>query len=398
MKILVADKLSDHALASLRSLGDVRCEPDRKADELPDAVGDADVLLVRSKQVNARTSEAASRLSLILRAGAGVDTIDVRAANTRGIYVSNCPGQNADAVAELAIGLLIAADRRIVEATAALREGKWRKAEFGRARGLKGRTLGLVGFGTIGRAVARRAQGLEMQVRAWSRRLTPEEAARAGVAHAATLAEVARASDAVSVHIAATPETRHLVGGAFFESMKPGAVFVNTSRGDVVDTSALKKAVAAGRLRVGLDVFEDEPPGGEAAFADPELARCVSCTPHIGASTDQASEAIAAEAVRVVKVFQETGVPPNAVNICSRSPARYTLVVRHYDRVGVLAIILDGLRRDEVNVEEMQNTVFEGAQAACCTLLLDSEPSTQTLQMIRGNPDVLQATLTSRAT
>jgi D-3-phosphoglycerate dehydrogenase len=397
VKILVADKLSSKTLDALRATGaDVRVDADRKAEDLPQAVGDADVLIVRSKKVTAATIEAATRLALVIRAGAGVDTIDVAAANARGIYVANCPGKNADAVAELAIGLLLAADRRIVEATVALREGKWKKAEFGKARGLKGRTLGLIGFGTIARAVARRALGLEMKVVAWSRRLTDEAAAAAGVARAASPLDVAKASDAVSLHVAATPETRHLVNAAFLDALKPGAILVNTARGDVVDTAALKKAVAAGKVRAAMDVFEGEPAGGEAPFPDAELARAVTATPHIGASTDQASDAIADEAVRIVKVFQETGVPPNAVNICSRSPARYTLVVRHYDRVGVLAGILDGLRRDEVNIEEMQNTVFEGAKAACCTLMLDSEPSPKTLKAIASSPDILQVKMTTR--
>ncbi len=397
MKILVADTLSSKALDALRATGaEVRCEPGRKAEELPQCVGDADVLLVRSKKVTAATIEAATRLALVIRAGAGVDTIDVAAASARGIYVSNCPGKNADAVAELAVGLLLAADRRIVEATCALREGKWKKAEFGKARGLKGRTLGLIGFGTIARAVARRAHGLEMKVLAWSRRLTEEAAAATGVARAGSPLEVARAADAVSVHLAATPETRHLLDAAFFDALRPGAIFVNTSRGDIVDTAALKKALASGRIRAGLDVYEGEPAGGEAPFPDTELARAVTGTPHVGASTDQASESIADEAVRIVRVFLETGVPPNAVNICTRSPARYALIVRHYDRVGVLAGILDGLRRDEVNVEEMQNTVFEGAQAACCTLMLDSEPSPETRKAIQSSPDVLQTTITRR--
>jgi D-3-phosphoglycerate dehydrogenase len=398
MKVLVADKVAEHTIASLKSLGvEVRYEPDLKAEQLSEAVSEANVLVVRSKKVTAATIQAGPRLALVVRAGVGVDTIDVAAASARGIYVANCPGRNADAVAELAIGLLIAADRRIVEASVALREGKWKKGEFGKARGLKGRTLGIAGFGTIGQATARRALGLEIKVVAWSRSLTPEKAERAGVAHAATLADLARASDAVSVHLAATEETRHLIGPAFFEALRPGAIFINTSRGDVVDAGALRKAIADRKLRVGLDVYEGEPAGSEAAFPDTDLARAAACcTPHVGASTDQASEAIAEEAVRIVKSFLETGSPANAVNICGRSPARYTLVVRHFDRVGVLAGVLDGLREDGVNLEEIQNTVFEGAQAACCTLFLDSEPTSKTLEAIRANPDILQVTLSSR--
>lgn len=397
MKILVADKLSNQILTALRNLGlEVRSEPDRKADELPQIIGDADIIIVRSKKVTAKTIEAAANLSLIIRAGAGVDTIDVAAANARGIYVANCPGKNADAVAELAIGLLIAADRRIVEATLALREGKWLKGEFGKARGLKGRTLGLIGFGTIAQAVARRALGLEMKVLVWSRSLTLAQAAAAGVAHAATPLDVAKAADAVSVHVAATADTKQLINEAFFAALKPGAIFINTARGDVVQTAALKAAIASGKLRVGVDVFEGEPAGSEAVFADTDLAKMVSCTPHVGASTDQASEAIADEAVRIVKVYQETGTPPNAVNICGRSPARYALKVRHFDRVGVLASILAGLRRDTVNVEEMQNTIFDGAKAACCSLSISSEPSAETMAQLRADPNILQVTLTAR--
>ncbi len=398
MKILVADKVAETTLSSLKALGaEVRYEPDLKPQDFPAAAADATILVVRSRKVTAAVIEACPRLSLVVRAGAGVDTIDVAAASARGIYVANCPGRNADAVAELAIGLLIAADRRIPDASASLREGKWKKGEFGKARGLKGRTLGIVGFGTIGRATARRALGLEMKVLVWSRSLTPEKAEAAGVGRAATLVELARASDAVSVHLAATGETRHLIGPAFFEALRPGAVFVNTSRGDVVDTAALRKAIAERRLRAGLDVYEGEPAGSEAVFPDTDLARAAAgCTPHVGASTDQASEAIAEEAVRIVSQYLETGSPPNAVNVCGRSPARYTLVVRHYDRVGVLAGVLDGLREDGVNIEEVQNTVFEGAKAACCTLFLDSEPTSKTLEAIRANPDILQATLSSR--
>ncbi|MEK7415835.1 MAG: NAD(P)-dependent oxidoreductase [Planctomycetota bacterium] len=398
MKIFVADKLSDKILAALRAVGaEVRSDPNIKAEDLPQSIADADVLIVRSKKVNAKTIESAASLSLILRAGAGVDTIDVKAANARGIYVANCPGKNADAVAELAIGLLLAADRRIADGTAALRDGKWLKGEFGKSRGLKGRTLGLVGYGTIGKAVARRAQGLEMQVLVWSRSMTPSLAAAAGVGYAASATELAAHSDAISLHVAATKDTKHLVNAAFLAAMRPGAILINTARGDVVDTAALKTAVAAGKIRAALDVFEGEPTGSEAAFTDLELAKLVTCTPHIGASTDQASDAIANEAVRIVKVFKETGVPPNAVNISTRSAGKFTLTVRHFDRVGVLAAILEGLRGDKVNVEEMQNTVFEGAQTACCSLSLGSEPSGGTLAELRKNSDILYVTLTSRS-
>jgi len=397
MRILIADKMSPAVVADLESLGaSVAVRPGLASEALAEALGVCEVLIVRSTKVKAEAIAAAKSLALIVRAGAGVDTIDVAAASARGIYVANCPGKNADAVAELAIGLLIAADRRIVDATESLRQGAWKKKEFGQARGLKGRTLGVLGLGTIGRAVVRRAQGLEMDVLAWSRSLTPAQASALGVRCAASPLEVAKQADAVSVHVAASAETRHLVDRTFLEAMKPGTILVNTARGEIVDTEALRRAIAEKHLRVGLDVYEDEPAATAESFADTELAQAVTGTPHIGASTDQASEAIAEEAVRVVRVFKQTGVPANVVNICGRTPATYNLVVRHYNRVGVLAGVLDALREDGVNVEEMQNVIFADGKAACCTLQLDAAPSANALQAIASSEHVIQAGLQPR--
>lgn len=395
MKVLIADKLSTHAVAALKQLGlDVSAPEGLKADALAAAAADADILVVRSMKVTAAVIEAAPRLSLIVRAGAGVDTIDLAAASNRGIYVANCPGKNTEAVAELAIGLLIAADRRIVDATAAMRTGRWQKKEFGRSRGLAGRTLGLLGFGAIAQAVAVRAAALDIRVIAHSRSLTPAAAEAAGVGYADSPLALAAASDAVSIHIAYTPETKHLVGVEFLNAMKQGAILVNTSRGAIVDTAALSEAIGAKGLRVGLDVFESEPVGGEADWTDRELAQIVTCTPHIGASTDQAAEAVATEVVRIIERFIAAGHPPGAVNLCARSPAKFRLSVRHINRVGVLAFVLDGLREEGINVEEVQNEIFAGAAAACASMLLDSEPSAKLIGAIHGHGDVLHVTLT----
>ena len=338
MNVLIVDKLSAEAVRGLEALGlHVEVRTDVDAASLPGAIGPVDILVVRSTKVTAAAIQAADRLSLIIRAGAGVDTIDVAAASGRGIYVANCPGKNTAAVAELAIGLLVAADRRIVDASQAMRGGAWRKKEFGKARGLAGRTLGILGFGAIGKATAQRAAGLEMNVVAWSRSLTPEAAEAAGVGYAATPKALAAACDAVSIHLAYTPETKHIVNGEFLDALRPGAILINTSRGAMVDTAALRAAIAAKGLRVGLDVFENEPAGGEAEWTDKELASLVTCTPHVGASTDQASEAVAAEVVRIVEVFTKTGRPAGVVNLCAHSPAKFRLMIRHLNRVGVLA-------------------------------------------------------------
>ncbi len=182
-----------------------------------------------------------------------------------------------------------------------------------------------------------------------------------GVGCAATPLALAVAADAVSVHMASTPETKHTVNKKFLDAMKPGTILVNASRGNLVDTQALRAAIAEKGLRVGMDVFENEPTGGEAEFADKELAAMVSATPHIGASTDQAAEAIAGEVVRIVERFLKTGHPAGTVNLCMKSPATHRLVVRHYNRVGVLAAVLDGLREEGINIAEMENTIFAGA-------------------------------------
>lgn len=397
MKILLADKLSETTIAALSDLGaDVDVQPDLTPENLPETIADFNVLVVRSTKVTAATIDAAKELSLIIRAGAGVNNIDVESASSRGIYVTNCPGKNSAAVAELAIGLLIACDRRIVDAAGDLRAGKWRKKEYGKSGGLKGRTLGVVGLGMIGQAVVKRALGLEMKVAAWSRSLTPAVAAELGVTRLESPLEVARRSDAVTLHLAVNEETKHLVNADFLYAMKDGAILINTARGDVIDTAALKTAIREKNLRVGLDVFEGEPGGGEAEFADVELAKMATATPHIGASTDEAAEAIAAEVVRIVREFRATGKPPNTVNLCGRTPATHSLVVRHYNRVGVLAGVLDGLRAEGVNVEEMENTIFDGARAACCTLQLDSSPSKDAIARLQQSADVLQVTLEAR--
>ncbi|MEX0700497.1 MAG: NAD(P)-dependent oxidoreductase [Planctomycetales bacterium] len=399
MQVLIADPLSPSTVEALRELGaTVEVRPELSAETLPAQMAAADVLVVRSTKVTRAAIEAGRSLSLIVRAGAGVNTIDVAAASERGIYVANCPGKNAAAVAELAIGLLVACDRRIVDAAAELREGRWGKKKYSEARGLHGRTLGILGLGTIGRAVAEAAQGLGMKVVAWGRSLTPELAAVLEVERAESPLELARRADAISIHMAYSPGMKHFIGAEFLAAMRDGAILVNTARGELIDSAALVEAVRAKGLRVGLDVYENEPGGWDCEFPHVDLARLVTGTPHIGASTEQAAEAIAAETVRIVRLFRETGKPPaaNTVNLCGRSPATHSLVVRHYNRVGVLAGVLDALREEGINVEEMENTIFEGAKAACCTLQLDTPPSRKLVTAIERHEAVVQVILQPR--
>lgn len=394
MKTLVADKVSSKMISDLESLGcEVVLNPDLSAETLPDALAGVEILIVRSTKVSAEAIAAGTSLSLIIRAGAGTNTIDIKTASEKGIYVANCPGKNTDAVAELAIGLLIAADRRIADALIDLRAGKWRKKEYGKARGLKDRTLGIVGLGNIGCAVAKRAQAMEMNVVAWSRSLTPEKAKALGVGFCASLDAVAEQADAISLHLALAKDTRGIIDGNFLGRMKNGALLVNTARSEVVDGEALKEALRSGRIRAGLDVFENEPSGGDADFADQGLASLLAAaTPHIGASTDQAEEAIAEETVRIARTFMATGKPPNAVNP-RKLHTGVRCIIRHYNRVGVLANVLHELRSEGINIEEMENTIFEGELAACCSLVLDQKPSAALLERIARSEHIIQAML-----
>jgi D-3-phosphoglycerate dehydrogenase len=384
MRLLIADKFPESYVAQFRSLGlAVEYEPELSGDALSAKAAEVEILVVRSTKVPRATIERGKKLELILRAGAGVDTIDVEAASERGIYVANCPGKNSVAVAELAMGLILSLDRRIPAGTADLRAGVWNKKEYSKADGLKGKTLGIVGLGAIGQAVARRAAAFEMQLLSHSVPEDPVMLAALGVTPVASLLELAERSDVVTVHVPQLAETKKLFGVEFFARMRPNAMFINTSRGGVVDTQALERAMREKGLRVGLDVFDPEPEGGTGTFASDLLAAGqLVGTHHIGASTDQAQNAIAAEAVRICREFVTSGSAPNCVNIERHTPAKVQLLVRHYDKVGVLAAVLELVRNHGLNVEDMTNTIFAGSKAAVAVIRLSAAPPDVLIQEI----------------
>jgi len=411
MKVLIADNFEKSGIEGLQAAGcEVVQQPDLKDEALTRAIAEtqAEVLVVRSTKVTEAMLNA-GRLSLVVRAGAGYNTIDVAAASRRGIYVSNCPGKNSIAVAELTMALILALDRRVPDNVAELRAGRWNKKEYSKARGLQGQTLGLLGAGNIAAEVIRRAAAFGLDVVLWSRRfdgedrpLSEEEARELGlaggaarVALAPSPAEVAARCDILSVHLALKPETRGIVDAALLARLKPGAMVINTSRGEMVDAQALAAAVEEKSLRVGLDVFAAEPAAATGEMSDPLLALPgVYGTHHIGASTAQAQEAIAAETVRIVRTYMETGKVPNVVNLARKTPASHMLVVRHRDRPGVLAHVFEHLRAGNVNVQETENIVFEGAEAAVARINLDHLPAPAVLDEIRGgNADVLDLQL-----
>ena len=396
MKVLIADQFEQIGIDGIKAAGcEVIYEPTLADEQLAAALASthADVLVVRSTKVTEGMLANAS-LSLIVRAGAGVNTIDVNAASRRGIFVSNCPGKNSIAVAELTFALILALDRRIADNVADLRAGKWNKKEYSKARGLFGRTLGIIGYGSIGQEVAHRADAFGMPVVVWSRSFNTGPGSRIpdpGVTVLDSPGEVAGRADVLSVHLALTRETRNFIGASILNRLKPGSYFINTARAEVVDHAALADAAKHRGIRVGLDVFANEPAGATGEFSDPltQLPNVIG-THHIGASTEQAQDAIAAEAARIVRAYKETGRVPNAVNLATTTPATHMLVVRHRDRPGVLAHVFEHLRAGDLNVQETENVIFEGAEAAVARINLDGEPPADLLNTIAaGNQDIL---------
>jgi D-3-phosphoglycerate dehydrogenase len=384
MRVLVADRLSEHSLDEMRTLGvEVSYEPELDASELPRRLPGINVLVVRGTEVNKAAFDAGSALNLVIRAGAGVKNIDVATASERGIYVASCPGKNASAVAELTFTLIGCLDRRIPDGVASLRAGRWEKNEYARAVGLRGRSIGILGLGHVGRQVLKLAQAYGLSCFAWSRSLTSAKASELGVTRVASAAELAKVSDIFSVHLELSERTRGIVDRKVLSNLKQGAFFVNTARDGLVDYDALLELVPQKSLRVGLDVMPGEPETRDSTYRHAILeSGLVYAVPHIGASTDEAQIAIANETVRILRSFLTKGEVPNVVNIAESTYSRYQLVVRHVDQVGALANVLAVLKRHGINVQELDNTVFEGARAACAKIRLSSRPSESCLSEI----------------
>jgi D-3-phosphoglycerate dehydrogenase / 2-oxoglutarate reductase len=394
MKALIADKFPEGGRAALVRAGvEVVYDPELNDAALTAVVRStgADILVVRGTKVPAATLSG-GRLSLVVRAGAGYDTIDVPEASARGIYVANCPGKNSIAVAELTFALILALDRRIPANVADLKAGCWNKAEYSKARGLFGRTLGLVGLGRIGQEVLGRARAFGMPVVAWSPSLTPQRAASLGVQPKSSPTEVAAACDVLSIHVALNSGTRNLINRGVLDALRRGSYFINTARAEVVDQAALYEAVRDRGIRAGLDVFAAEPSGGVGTVEDRifELDGVIG-THHIGASTDQAQDSIADETVRIIREYVQTGRVPNVINLAKKSPATHLLVVHHYDRVGVLSAVFSQLKHAGINVQETENIVFEGAAAAVARIHLDGAPPQRALDAMRAeSPDIIE--------
>ncbi len=395
MRLLIADKLHPRAIEELRTLShEVVYEPELTKDSLEAQITNVGILVVRSTEVTSRAIERAKALHLIVRAGAETTTIDVRSASKRGIFVTNCPGKNSSAVAELVFGLLISIDRRIPDAVVSLRSSRWERGEYAKAEGLVGKTLGIAGMGAIGRDVAQRAKAFGLNVIGWSRSLSPAKAADLGIGHVGSLAELAAKSNILSVHLPLNDRTKGIIDERILGVMPPRSIFINAARAGLVDENAMRTAIQERGLRVGLDVFSDEPKGRAEYKSDlfaPASATggFVYATPHIAASTDRAQLAISTETVRIIRCFLTEGVVPNVVNVTT-SVAKFQIVIRMLDKVGTFANVLSVLKRHGINIEEVNNTIFEGGGASCAKLRVLTRPSEVCLQEIRAFEEVLQ--------
>ncbi|HYF12515.1 MAG TPA: NAD(P)-dependent oxidoreductase [Actinomycetota bacterium] len=393
MRVLFADAVDPSTVEALTTRGhDCELDPSCSADDLPRRLEGVEALVVRSTRVTAEAIDAADDLELIVRAGAGTNTIDVEAASRVGIYVTNVPGRNAIAVAELTMGLLLAIDRRIADNVAELREGSWNKSRYAKADGVFGKRLGIVGLGDIGLAVAERARAFGLEVVGVRKDRPPDvderiKALEIGLVD--SLEDLVSSSDVVSIHVPGSPDTDGMFDQRLLGAMKEGAILLNTSRGDVVDEAALLDAIETRGLRVGLDVYPDEPASGTAEWSS-KLAQHpnVVGTHHIGASTEQAQRAVADGVIEIVEAFVR-GEVLNCVNLAPRSLGTHSVHIRHYDRVGVLARVFEELRRRELNVEQMQNRVFQGGNAAVATIDVAGDVGPDLVSTLEQLPDVI---------
>ena len=298
VRVLVSDPLSARAIAGLRGTPGILLEERRglSEDQLLPLVSDIDAWIVRgATQVTRRLIEAAPKLRWVARAGAGIDNIDAPAARERGIGVLNVPGANAVAVAELVFGLLLGLFRQIPTADASLRRGEWEKSRF-KGRELRSKTLGIVGLGKIGRAVAQRANGFEMACVGHDP-LIGAEAIRAMGVEPLSLEDLLSRSEILTLHLPLAPETRGLIGAKEIARMPRGAVLVNAARGGLVDEAAVLAALEEGRLGGAVfDVFAQEPPGDSPLLRRPDVV----ATPHVGAATVEAQEAVGEEIVKLL--------------------------------------------------------------------------------------------------
>jgi D-3-phosphoglycerate dehydrogenase len=363
-RVLVSDTLSEAGLSILKGNSALWVEyaPGLKEDELAARIPEFDGLVIRSgSKVTAKVIAAAKKLRVIGRAGIGVDNVDVPAASMHGIVVMNTPTGNAVTTAEHAITLLLSIARKVPQATASMKAGKWEKTKF-QGRELAGKTLGVLGLGNIGRIVADRAKGLRMNVIAFDPVVTADRAAQLGV-QLVTKEELFARADAITCHTPLNADTKGIVNDASIATMKDGVLLVNCARGGIYDEAALLKGLQTGKLGgVALDVFVKEPPGDNPLLAHENVV----CTPHLGASTDEAQERVALEIAEQVVAYLTLGTITNAVNVPSVSrevAAKLAPYAQLADKLGAFVAQVGGIAPRSIEVECQGEPAELGASA-----------------------------------
>ncbi len=389
MKILVACEMPDFALEALRAVGgQVLYSPDLSADDLPAAIRDVAILVVHRLRVGAEAIHTGTALQLIIRAGTGVSNIDVDEASSQGVFVSHCPHRDAVSIAEYALGLLVVLDRGLIRST---QESATRGNPEDDALGLHGRTLGIIGGNPAARELACRATAFELKLLAWSPQAHPSATPPRGVELCASRRDLARRSELLVV-VANEENDETPLDADLLTSVRDGAtvVFVGTPGG--MEESAV--IAAAGRLRLAIDLTGQDT-GRDALRLAARMANHpeVLVTHRLSDRTVHARHSVAGEVVHIVRQYVVSGQFLNCVNLLERSPATWQLVLRLRDAVGVMASIMDAIRADGVNAEEITSRVFVGARAAWCTIALDERPSMEALDAIRELDGVLHLEL-----
>lgn len=342
-RVIVLDTLADEGLEMLKVAPGIEFEvrTGLKGDALREALAQYDGAICRSGvKITADALEGNRRLKAIVRAGVGTDNIDKTAATRWGIVVMNTPAGNTLSTAEHTIALLLALSRNVAPAYQSLLEGKWDRNKYMGTQ-VAGKTLGVVGLGRIGLAVAKRAKGLEMNVIGYDPFMTRERAAELGVDLVPTVAEMIPRIDYLTVHTPLNDETRGLIGKEEIARMKPGARLINAARGGIYDEAALVEGLKSGQLAgVALDVFANEPCTDSQLFGMPGVV----CTPHLGASTEEAQTQVATEAVELLTAYLTTGAIRHAVNVASLDPKTIASLRGYLDVAYRLGLLLAGLQ------------------------------------------------------
>lgn len=312
MKVLVADSFPENHMQTLTDNGfEVIYEPKLGENDIPNAVKDADFIVVRSTNVNSAAINAGTNLKIIIRAGSGYNNIDVAAASAKGVSVANTPGKNSIAVAELAMGFIIALDRKIPDNVNDFNNSVWNKAKYSKAEGLFGKTLGIIGVGNIGKEIAKRAQAFGMKVIGYD--VVKSEGL--GIEYIDDVEKLISMADVITLHVPANPQTKGMFNEKLFGLMKKGAILINTSRADVIDEDALIKAVNEKGIFAGVDVFKGEPEGKDGAVTSKlQNIDGIYVTHHIGASTEQAQDAVAEETIKIILEYKNRGKVLHCVN------------------------------------------------------------------------------------